>query len=343
MQSYYFYHYFSLFGVEKTALWILNINSYFYAVKYHYNIMENKHLFKYWRKGINDRYDGWRVTKIDPTFAMIPYFLRTRMDSQNFFEESLSIDHIEEFIKEHREDIPNLSIMHVLMAALTRLISQRPRLNRYVMWNKIYARNHINISIAVKRSLTADGEETLIKPYFMPDATLQDVVRITREELDKTQNEGQQNGSDTMSKLLGMLPPWLMRTVVFILLQLDKVGCMPKAIHKISPWHCSIFLTNIGSIGIESIYHHLYEFGTCSMFTAMGRKSRKNIINKEGNVQEQKSIQLKFVLDERICDGYYYAASMRLLNQILANPSVLLSPPEQVIVDDGVAKKRIDL
>ena len=79
------------------------------------------------------------------------------------------------------------------------------------------------------------------------------------------------------------------------------------------------------------------------MFTAMGRKSRKNIIDKEGNIEEQKSIQLKFVLDERICDGYYYAASMRMLNQILLNPSVLLVPPAQVVVDDGVGKKRIDL
>lgn len=79
------------------------------------------------------------------------------------------------------------------------------------------------------------------------------------------------------------------------------------------------------------------------MFTAMGRKSRKNIIDKEGNIEEQKSIQLKFVFDERICDGYYYAASMRMLNQILLNPSVLLVPPAQVIVDDGVGKKRIDL
>lgn len=305
--------------------------------------MKKDSTLKYWKKGINDRYDGWRVTKVDPVFAMIPYFLRTRMDSQIFFEESLPVDHIEEFIKQHKEDIPDLSIMHILMAALVRLVSQRPRLNRFVMWNKIYTRNHINISIAIKRSLTSDGEESLIKPYFMPDATLQDIVRITREELAASQTQGQQNGSDKTSKILGALPPWLMRTVVFMLLHLDKVGWMPKFINKVSPWHCSIFLTNIGSIGVESIYHHLYEFGTCSMFTAMGRKSRKNLMDKEGNVTEQKRIQLKFVLDERICDGYYYAASMRMLNQILANPAVLLTPPEQIVVDDGVGKKRIDL
>ena len=305
--------------------------------------MEKEYTLKYWRKGINDRYDGWRVKKVDPVFAVIPYFLRTRMDSQNFFEECLPIDHIEEFIKEHKEDIPDLSIMHIVMAALVRLISQRPHLNRFVMWNKIFARNHVTFSIAVKRSLSDNGEETLIKPQFLPSDTLQDIVRKTREEQENNQQPGQQNSSDLISKILGMLPDLAMRIVVFLLLWLDKVGLMPKFIEKASPWHCSVFLTNIGSIGVESIYHHLYEFGTCSMFVAMGKKSRRHSFNKHGELAASKSILLKFVLDERICDGFYYASSMRMLSKIMNNPASLLTPPEKIIVDEGVGKKRIDL
>ena len=134
----------------------------------------------------------------------------------------------------------------------------------------------------------------------------------------------------------------MLRFVVFALLHLDKVGFMPKFINKASPWHSSVFLTNIGSIGVESIFHHLYEFGTCSLFVAMGKKSRRQSIDRSGERKSHKSIQLKFVLDERICDGFYYASSMRLLSKILENPSVLLSPPEKVIIDEGVGKKRIN-
>jgi len=296
----------------------------------------------YFRRTLGDRYDGWRVKNVDVVFAVIPYFLRTRMDAQNFFEEKVDIDHIEAFIKEHRDDIPDLSLMHIVMAALVRLISQRPHLNRFVIWNKIFARNHVSFSIAVKRSLSDEGEETLIKPYFMPADTLQDIVRKTRQEQENNQKVGQKNSSDSISKILGMLPDFLLRIVVFILLHLDKVGLMPKFINKASPWHSSIFLTNIGSIGVESIYHHLYEFGTCSMFCAMGKKSRRHTLDKNGDFKSRKSIQLKFVLDERICDGFYYASSMRLLNKILANPAVLLTPPEQVNIDEGVGRKRID-
>ncbi len=305
--------------------------------------MNDLNQLKQFKWSFGDRYDGWRVKKVDAVFSVIPYFLRTRMDAQNFFEENLNIDHIEAFIKEHREDIPDLSIMHIVMAALVRLISQRPHLNRYVIWNKIFARNHINFSIAVKRSLSDEGEETLIKPYFLPTDTLHDIVRKTRLEQENNQKAGQQNSSDTISKILGILPEFLLRFVVFMLLHMDKVGIMPKFIHKASPWHSSIFLTNIGSIGVESIYHHLYEFGTCSMFVAMGKKSRKHTITKDAELKAHKSIQLKFVMDERICDGFYYASSMRLYNKILSDPSVLLSPPEKVVVDEGVGRKRLYL
>jgi hypothetical protein len=305
--------------------------------------MNDLNRLKYFKWKFGDRYDGWRVRKVDAVFSVIPYFLRTRMDAQNFFEEKVDIDHIEEFIKEHREDIPDLSIMHIVMASLVRLISQRPHLNRYVIWNKIFARNHVNFSIAVKRSLSDEGEETLIKPYFLPTDTLQDIVRKTRLEQENNQKVGQQNSSDMISKILGFLPEFLLRFVVFMLLHLDKVGMMPKFINKASPWHSSIFLTNIGSIGVESIYHHLYEFGTCSMFCAMGKKSRRHILDKNGDFKSRKSIQLKFVLDERICDGFYYASSMRLLNKILMDPAVLLLPPETVNIDEGVGRKRIDI
>ena len=305
--------------------------------------MEKKDKLNYYKWRLGDRYDGWRVRKVDAVFSVIPYFLRTRMDAQNYFEERVHIDHIEKFIKDHKEDIPDLSIMHVVMAALVRLISQRPHLNRFVMWNKIFARNHVNFSIAVKRSLSDNGEETLIKPYFQPTDTLFDVVNRTRLEQENNQQVGQQNSSDTISKILGLLPDLAMRIVVWLLLWLDKVGLMPKFIEKASPWHSSIFLTNIGSIGVESIYHHLYEFGTCSMFVAMGKKSRKHSFNKHGELVPYKSILLKFVMDERICDGFYYASSMRMLNKILSDPACLLSPPENVIIDEGVGRKRVDI
>jgi hypothetical protein len=229
------------------------------------------------------------------------------------------------------------------MAGLVRLMSQRPNLNRFVIWHKIFARNHMNFSIAIKRSMSDVGEETIIKPYFLPTDTLQDIVRKTNVELTNTLKDSSDNSTDSLSKIFGFLPDFLLRSAIFIFECLDKVGLMPKLFNHASPFHASFFLTNLGSIGIESIYHHLYEFGTCSMFVAMGKKTTENVVEKSGEVKTQKSILLKFVLDERICDGFYYARSMRMLEKILSNPADLLNPPKEVIVDEGVGKKRMDL
>ncbi len=305
--------------------------------------MDKDNKLKYYGWSFGDRYDGWRVRKVDALFSVVPFILPTRVDSQVFFEVKISIDTVEAFIRKYKEEIPDLSIMHVVMASLVRLFSQRPYLNRFIVWNKIFARNHMSFSLAIKRSMTDEGEETVIKPYFLPTDTLQDVVRKTKLELNNNQQVGQENSSDSISKLMGFLPDFLLRSVIFFVKQLDKIGLMPKVFFEASPFHTSLFLTNLGSIGIESIYHHLYEVGTCSIFAAIGRKNKKNILNKDGSILPTKSMLLKFVLDERICDGFYYASSMRMLEKILSNPSVLLLPPEQVIVDDGVGKKRIDL
>jgi len=305
--------------------------------------MEKINTLKYYGWSFGDRYDGWRIRKADPIFSVAPFILPTRVDSEVFFQVKIPIDIIESFIKKHKVEMPDLSIMHVVIASLVRLISQRPYLNRFIVWNKIFTRNHLSFSLVIKRAMTMIAEETVIKPYYLPTDCLKDIVEKTNKEVLSNQQVGHENSSDFISKMMGYLPDFLLRTVIFLIKQLDRIGLMPKFLFNASPFHTSIFLTNIGSIGIDSIYHHLYEFGTCSIFGAMGKKSRKNVIENDGTIKAVKSIQLKFVLDERICDGFYYASSMRLIEKILNKPEQLLLPPEKVVVDDGVGKKRIDI
>ena len=301
--------------------------------------MKKEDKLKYYNWSFGDRYDGWRVRKVDALFSVSPFIMTKRADSEVFFALKIPVDIIENFVREHKKEMPGLSIMDVVITSFVRLISQRPYLNRFIVWNKIFARNHVSFSIAIKRSMTIAGEETVIKPYYLPSDTLRDVVRKTNLELLNNQQVGQENSSDAISKFMGYLPDFLLRSVVFCIKKLDTIGLMPKFFFEASPFHTSVFLTNLGSIGIESIYHHLYEFGTCSVFAAMGKKSTKKSVNNDGTIGSTKTIELKFVVDERICDGFYFATAMRLLEKILANPSALLLPPEEVFVDEGVGKK----
>lgn len=296
---------------------------------------------KTYPKRWGDRKDGWRIRNVDPLFLAIPYFMRTRLDSQNLFEETVEINKIEEFIKTHKDEIPGLSIMHIVIATLVRLISQRPMLNRFVIWNKLYARDHISLSLAIKRSMSIEGEETIIKAHFKPTDTLKDVVDRINLELEENQKEGQENSADTISKMMGYFPPMILRAFVRVLRALDGVGMLPPFLLDVSPWHSTMFLTNLGSIGIEGIYHHLYEFGSSSIFVSMGKKTRKHIFDNDGNSYVSKTMNFKVVSDERICDGFYYASSLKLFTKIISNPELLLTAPEKVIEDPGIRKNQM--
>ncbi len=293
-----------------------------------------------WRWG--DRRDGWRVRNVDPLAEMIPYFFRKRMDSQIYFEATFPIDEIEAFVKKHKEEIPGLSLMHVIIAATVRVFSQRPKLNRFISRNKLYARKYINVSLIVKKSMTDEGEEDWIKIYFHPTDTLYDVVKKVQQALDEAHTEGKQDTGNIAINILSILPSFLKRFMVSTLVWMDKLGVAPRAFEEGAPFFTSVFLSNIGSIGAESVYHHLYEVGTCSMFMAMGTKSTQHITRRTGEVQTFKTIKMKFTFDERIADGFYFASSIRTAFRISQDPGQLLTPPEQVIVDDGVGRKRKD-
>lgn len=297
--------------------------------------MENM-MKTYYKRRLHDRDDGWRVRDIDNVYTIVPYVLRTRIDSQCFFEEEIDVDRVEAFIRAHKQDIPNLTIMHIVIAAMVRIMSQRPYINRYIVYNKLYAHNCIQISLCIKRSLTDRGVEMVIKPVFEPTDTLTDVVDKINALVAENMEDTAENSSDSTASTLGKLPSWALRIIVQGMRALDSIGLLPKSVRTASPWHTGAFITNVGSLGIGPIYHHLYEFGTCSFFVAMGRKERRTFTDEKGNTFTARHLGLRYVIDERVCDGHYYAVSMRLMRRLMNNPEMLLLPPERIVMDDGV-------
>ena len=124
-----------------------------------------------------------------------------------------------------------------------------------------------------------------------------------------------------------------MRGAVGIMRFLDYFGLLPKALRDVSPFHGSMIITSMGSLGIRPIYHHIYNFGNLPVFLSYG--GRKSVIcyDGDGGVYTKKFVELKAVLDERICDGFYYASSFKLFKRYVENPDVLLEKPEEVLSD----------
>ena len=121
--------------------------------------------------------------------------------------------------------------------------------------------------------------------------------------------------------------------LVWLLKPLDYFGLLPMWLMELSPFHGSLFFTSMGSLGIPPIYHHLYDFGNLPCFGAFGCKRKALEVQEDGTVVQKKYIDVKFVLDERIVDGFYYATFFKYYKRLMAHPEVLDLPPEEIVKD----------
>ncbi len=268
------------------------------------------------------RSDGKKIKKLTPIFKIMPCVMLDRVDSQVYFKQDIALKHLDEYIDRKAEEGIRLSYMNIIYAAIVRIIGERPRLNRFAMNGALYQRNKIYVSLVIKKSLTDDGVETPLKLKFNGDENIFEIKEKLDATIEKNKDVKAANKTDKLVSILSAIPSGLIRAIVKFLMFLDKHGIMPKKIIEASPFHTSVFLTNVGSLGIDSIYHHIYNFGTTSMFFSMGKK-KKSYIYEDEEFKEEKCITLAFVGDERICDGYYYASSFKLLLKYLKKPELL--------------------
>ena len=278
--------------------------------------------------------EGRRIKSGMPMDAVSPFIMSTRIGAANSFSATIDIDKIETLICEQREQgMDALGMIHVFMAAYVRTVSQLPGINRFIRGQRVFARNGIEICMVIKKQLKLNAPETVIKLEATPGDTLADIYKNLKEEIDKNKEEGDQNNMDFFIRWLMRLPRIILRGTVSFLKLLDYFGLLPRFLTKLSPFHGSLFITNMGSLGMPPVVHHLYDFGNLPMFIAMGAKRTEYYIDKNGTTQKRRVIDITIMCDDRICDGHYYASAFRKLKRILANPEQLLTPPERIVED----------
>lgn len=266
--------------------------------------------------------------------AVSPFIMPNRTGASNTFFATVNIEKCEQLIREKRaEGMAGLGMIHIFMAAYVRVVSQLPGINRYIRRQRVYARNGIEICMAIKKVLELNAPETVLKINATPDDTLESIYSQLSAEIEINKKDGDQNDMDTAARVLVKFPSVLLRFVVWFLRLLDYFGLLPRFLTKLSPFHGSLFITNMGSLGMPPIYHHLYDFGNLPLFIAMGAKRTEYSVNKEGEVEKHRMIDFTVVCDERICDGHYYATAFKKLKKYIENPELLLSRPERVLED----------
>ena len=196
--------------------------------------------------------------------------------------------------------------------------------------------------MAVKPKLTDDCDEVTLKFHFTGRENIYEIKKIVDDEIKKnTQPSSETHDTTKFAGVLDKMPYWLFKVAMKLIRFFDRYGLLPKSLIDISPFHTSMFITDLKSIKLNKVYHHLYNFGTTTIFGALGKVKYVPVSDRSGDIRTEKVMDLGLSLDERVCDGLYYGNSVKLLLKYVENPELLKASLSEVEVIDK-AKKRAE-
>lgn len=279
------------------------------------------------------RPDGRRLRTVEPMQLITTFLMKKRYDSMNMYEDTIDCEAWDKYIKEKEKQGIKLGYMHIFIAGIVRMIALKPRLNRFVMNGKIYARPKIWVSFTIHPELHIDSPDTTIKLCFEGTESILEIAETINEAIRKeTVLRTEENTTDRMARLFTAIPSSFLNCIVAVLMWMDRHNMLPKSIIEFSPFHTSFYITNLKSLGINHVMHHTCEFGTNGMFFAMGKE--KNVpVAEKGEVVIRKSMGFSLVSDERFCDGLYFALALREFRKIMRDPAVLETGLDKKIED----------
>ena len=286
------------------------------------------------KKQRGDRWDGVRVRKDDPMHMFMPYLMGERADNEAFMYETFDLTAVKEYMEAKNAQNPEhkYTVFHIIMAALGKTIYMRPKLNRFILNRKYYDRTNISFALTAKRRFADGADESLVKVIVRDDDTplAQQVHETLCGEVYKIKEEkggaGEQDGATDIMSVLTKIPGPILKLVTKIIFWLEHRGWLPKDFNEVNPYNATIFISNLGSIKMNAMYHHLINFSEGSIFVVVNRAKMNPFFHDDGTYEMKYSVPISFTLDERIADGFYFARSLMLFKFLLEHPQLLDEP-----------------
>ena len=270
------------------------------------------------------RRDGTRVAGSHDLNALFPYVMKRRCDSIVYFSEMIDVENLLAYIEKKKDGGEKVTFFQLFIVAIVKLMRERPHLNRFIRGRRLYQRNSLDVNFIAKRAFTDDAGETNVTIRVKPEDKFEDILQKLSGDI-RAAKEGVETGDDEAVSVLMRLPRFVLMLVIRLCEFMDFFKGVPLILEKIDPLRCSAFVANLGSVGIEAPYHHLYEWGTASIFIAIGKIKKMPVVNDEGEIVARTMVEIKVALDERIADGFYCARSLDLFNKYLNDPACLES------------------
>lgn len=279
------------------------------------------------KKRRGDRRDGRLLRELDSLHFITGIIYPNRCDNEAYISVKVDLTAMNAYLARKNEtetDFP-YTMFHLVVAALLKTITLRPKLNRFIVNSNFYQRNEVSAAFVVKKQFSDKGAEALAFLHGKDEFTVEDVHEYIRSQVQECRSEKVDSSTENMD-ILNKLPRWLGKAAVKFIMWLDKHGWVPKDMVATDPYYSSVVISNLGSIKLKCGYHHLTNWGTCSLFCIIGEKKKSPYFDENGSVSMRETLELGLTIDERIADGYYYSKSVRLLEYLLTHPEELERP-----------------
>jgi pyruvate/2-oxoglutarate dehydrogenase complex dihydrolipoamide acyltransferase (E2) component len=273
------------------------------------------------------RADGKKIKNMTGEYAIVPHIMSERCDSLNMTQINIPLEPLQKYINQKRKEGIAVSHLALIIAAYVRVVGEFPYLNRFIVNSNIFARKELAVSMVVLKNDSEEG--TMSKIKCDPADTIFDINNKINDYVSTNRKADEVNKTDKLAGVLLKIPG-LLRIGVKAFKLLDKLGLLPRSIIEASPFHATMGITNLASIRTNHIYHHIYNFGTTSVFMSIGN-SIEVPVKKGGEIVFEKCMPFGCVMDERICSGLYYSKAFKRFRHLLAHPELLEEKPESVI------------
>ncbi len=285
------------------------------------------------KRRLGDRRDGVLIRDLDALHYITGIIYPNRCDNEAYIAERIDLSNINSYLEQKNiEADPEypFKFFHLLVTAMVKTITLRPKLNRFIVRGNFYQRNEVSAAFVVKKKFSDSGSEALAFLHMRDNDNLQSVYEKIKEQVYFCRSDKIDTSSSAMD-ILTKMPRFISRRIIKFAMFLDKHGWAPQFLIATDPYYSSILLSNVGSIKLKSGYHHLTNWGTCSLFCLIGEIKMRPVFDETGHYEMHQTVDLGITIDERLADGYYYARSVRLIKHLLEHPELLELPLDEEV------------
>ncbi len=265
------------------------------------------------------RKDGDLVERVHPLRRMLPFLMPTRTESFTLYRQRIEPARAKALLARINAGRPPerpVTLFLLLLRAASFVLTEYPRLNRFLAGGRLYQRRGIWLSFSAKQSRELDAPIFTCKRRFDPqeglDAMAEDVYRQLQ-----SGRSGRETGADKEARLLLLLPGPVLRLGMWIVRRLYHWNLLPQAMIEMDCLYASVFVANVGSLGLDAAYHHNFEYGNIPIFAVVGRLHMAPVVTAEGGIEAREIFEIAYTYDERTEDGFYCLAALSRLKELI--------------------------